>query len=353
MSAQRTTKVWDIFPFLCGLPSPERLRRLILSLLVFADDSGKNQQPVFVMAGFISRAENWAKFSDEWKEALEAHPSIAYYKSSEAFSLQGQFLHWKEAARDEKVLLLANIIKRHVAAALSSTVSHEDYAATLRGRINKFMDRAYFHLFLGVMFSAYVWEHENGIDEEIEFIFDEQLHDSDEIQAIYSQIRELAPERYEKLVKHRPSHKSDLSALPLQAADMLAWHIRKFHHEQSQGKSYESPVLKIFYSLPHHSINYPREWLENQWVSLFKKLIENKRLTAHQLSAMMENKEQLTTMQNQYLIKNSKPGDTILLSSIPAKEAKRFLLVHSCLRCDSPHLHRRSGDVCMAENQCL
>jgi hypothetical protein len=51
---------------------------------------------------------------------------------------------------------------------------------------------------------------------------------------------------------------------------------------------------------------------------------------------------------NQASLADAARGQTIPLLSIPAKGMGRFLLVHTCPLSDTPHLHRRSGDRCLA-----
>ena len=60
---------------------------------------------VFVMAGFVAPAEEWAKFSDSWDAALRMAPRIRILKTNHAMRLNGEFRGWTEQARDEKLRL--------------------------------------------------------------------------------------------------------------------------------------------------------------------------------------------------------------------------------------------------------
>jgi hypothetical protein len=72
-------------------------------------------------------------------------------------------------------------------------------------------------------------------------------------------------------------------------------------------------------------------------------------LTDYQFALARENLPALIMGFNAKKLKDAKEGDTISLLSIQAKQMKRFRLVHSCARCDNPHLHRRAEDECLGE----
>src|SRR5665213_561253 len=80
----RRTEIWEVAPHLCGLPSEVARRRLLLGLTAFIDESGKSEEPVFVMAGYIGRAEEWAAFNDEWRTVLDKPPRLDSFHMTEA-----------------------------------------------------------------------------------------------------------------------------------------------------------------------------------------------------------------------------------------------------------------------------
>ncbi len=77
----------------------------------YADDSGTGDPPVFLLAGFVGRAERWAEFSERWIEALRGRPRLKYFKMKEAAALEGQFKGWSESDRDKRLATLVDIIK--------------------------------------------------------------------------------------------------------------------------------------------------------------------------------------------------------------------------------------------------
>src|SRR5262245_66278423 len=72
-----------------------------MMLQAYVDDSCLGEGPVGLLAGWIAPAADWARFSDDWDQALSMSPRLCYFKSSEASSLIGE-VRWVEH-RDDKV----------------------------------------------------------------------------------------------------------------------------------------------------------------------------------------------------------------------------------------------------------
>jgi hypothetical protein len=89
-----------------------------------------------------------------------------------------------------------------------------------------------------------------GMREKVHFIFDEQLHASDRVQAVWSKIIEIIHDDLRPLIGGRPSHRNDKEVLPLQAADLLAWHVRRWYDEKQSGGNFQSPVLDVMKTMP-------------------------------------------------------------------------------------------------------
>jgi hypothetical protein len=63
--------IWALVPGMSALPDAVARRRLLVALEVYVDDSGTGNPPVFLLGGFIGRAESWAVFKEEWRDALD------------------------------------------------------------------------------------------------------------------------------------------------------------------------------------------------------------------------------------------------------------------------------------------
>jgi hypothetical protein len=117
---------------------------MISEYQAYIDDSGKGQEPVFVLAGFVAPTAAWASFSDEWAGALRGPPSLAYFKMKEAAACRGQFVDWRDAARDNFLRRLIGIIDRHVTVGIGSVIPQKAYKEVFQGRIAPGADTPYF-----------------------------------------------------------------------------------------------------------------------------------------------------------------------------------------------------------------
>ncbi|KZD21906.1 DUF3800 domain-containing protein [Tardiphaga robiniae] len=208
-------------------------------MLAFIDGSGTiNDSPVYVMAGYLARADAWEAFTIEWKAALDHPKAIKYFKMSEAFSRRGQFAGWDEALRDARLRMLPSIVNRHAISAIIFAVSSDGWKNYAVGRLNeKYHDRPYFFAFHTIMASAVKYLAEKGIREKIDFVFDEEGGESSRLMLeSFDGWAEVAPSHLKEYIGQRPIYRDEKNTLPLQAADLLAWHVRRSFAEGIQGK---------------------------------------------------------------------------------------------------------------------
>lgn len=228
---------------LSGLP-PGKRRRATMVLQVFVDDSGTGARPVFVLAGWLADSLVWEQFSAQWGAALAEHPPIAYFKMEEAWSgLKGEFKGWSAGERRKKTAQLARIIKSHARLGVHLVIPYDQYRnliSTNYGRRWKdpYVIGSYLFIIAALRFFA-----RNQIQEPIDFIFDERNHESDKFQSFYSEFLVGVPDEYRGMIGARPRHEDDKCFVPLQGADMLAWHIRRGRAETGQIKT---PAIEIF-----------------------------------------------------------------------------------------------------------
>jgi hypothetical protein len=349
----RKYQVWDIIPWLSGLPAPDRYERLIMALQAYFDDSGRDDPPVFVLAGYVARAEQWAAFSDEWSAALAADPAIDYFKMQEAFSASGQFEGWSRHAIDGKLLLLANIIPRYVLQGLGVTVLHNEYNEVMRGQFAPQLDRPYLFLYNSAVTSTLSWVRQKYPNEKVDFIFDEQQAEGDFASGLIRQVIAAVPDEAKKNIGRSPVPGNDRDDLPLQAADMLAWHLRRSFYLTAVGRILESAAVDVIRTVNVRLTHLDRGAIvayHRQFAEHMASLNDGRGplLMPHQMDRFVENLDYFVTGQNNRLLSEAKAGEVINLLSIRATEVRRYLLVHRCPNEGSPHLHRRSGGECLA-----
>lgn len=196
----------------------------------FVDESGgKGQSRHMVLAGVVASAYSWAEFSKEWKACLNAHPTIPKLKMSEAAALSGAFGRFSESARDEKLRNLAQVINRHVSFMASSVIRMEAAELHITGGVKPFRDPYFlpFHtLIMGICLD--LWDH--GIRERFEIVFDEHVIFGPRAHRWYPLMKEIIkykePEAAQ-ILPGDPMFRTDDEFMPLQAADLFAWCIRR------------------------------------------------------------------------------------------------------------------------------
>lgn len=218
-------------------------------LQLFSDDSGKlNDGPVCALAGYLSTAERWGAFSNDWQAAIDEEPSIAYLKASEAFALRDEFKKFDSDRRDTKLKRLIPIITRHAMAGFCVAVPSEPFRRIMQGWMNpEYLDRPYFMLFHEIIVRCTAYADQNNLDDKIDFIFDIQGDEPKamgDFMAQFHEFAETAPESAKRFLGGPPSFKSEQDARPIQAADLLAWWSRR-GVDQSPSSSYLEQLLEV------------------------------------------------------------------------------------------------------------
>jgi Protein of unknown function (DUF3800) len=209
-------------------------------MLAFVDGSGTiNDSPVYVMAGYLGPVSAWEAFTSEWQAALDHPKAIEYFKMSEAWMRRGQFDGWDPSIRDARLKMLPPIINRHAAAAFMFVVTTEAWKRHFVGRLTeRYHDRPYFFAFHGVMSGVVKYLNEKGIKEKIDFVFDEEGGESSRLMLEgFDEFVSCAPDHLKEYIGSKPVYRNEKEVLPLQAADILAWHVRRSYADGIQGKN--------------------------------------------------------------------------------------------------------------------
>jgi hypothetical protein len=262
-----------------------------LTVQAYLDDSGvKGTHPVFVLAGFMSKAEKWAEFSDAWSDYLKLSPSIRYLKMNEAVKLKGEFRSWEPAERDKKLAGCAQIINRFRPDTgiyfINDLVAWEQH---MPERMIRTLADPHFHGF-NAMISAVCNEAlDMGIHEQIEIIFDQHVIFGPRVSLWYPALKEMIeltnPERVEQVKSVLPSaplFRDDKKFPPLQAADILAWLLRHAFSDRIPGSEtvwrYPKPSgfewfsAEILPALPHSK--YSTIWGHERIANMHKLSLE-------------------------------------------------------------------------------
>ena len=207
-----------------------------MPIQAFVDDSGgKGATRHFVLAALAGNSENWMQFSDEWRACLTSYPTIKSFKMREAASCSGQFRGMTTKQRDDKLRSLAKIVNRH-ARLVTCTVIDLDAHAETWALASKPQRDPYFFAFhnsiAAICFS--LWD--KGWRERFEIVFDEDMIFGPRARLWYPVIKAIIKHREpdaSAILPVDPLFRSDDEFLPIQAADLFAWVIRKKHDDPS------------------------------------------------------------------------------------------------------------------------
>jgi hypothetical protein len=266
---------WTLLDSLvCGLPKTQRERRRIVILTAFSDDSGSDgTTPFFVLAGYVAEVERWNAFSEDWGMMLERQPRIEYFKMREAESRRGQFGGWSIEQAVAKQIQLAECIKRHARFGIGSFVSHRAYNAIMRDRLPPTCDSPYWLCFMEIVQGLINVSVDSEV-QKVNFVFDTQGEGYERRGKMsFGGLREIFQEMG---IPHKDiigsiSYDDDRNVLPLQAADMLAWHMRRHTDKALSGINEERPVADILWSIPTVAKAWHPSEME-QFVDLYQKL---------------------------------------------------------------------------------
>lgn|SRR5215213_279019 len=219
------------------LPTEAASGGLLLPIQAWIDDSGgKGQSPVFVFAGWIGKAEDWANFSDDWVQCLSSRPKIKYLKMREAASRTGQFEGMLSEFRNKKLRDLAKVITKYEFSAYWYISDMEAFSDILAKFYRPPHSNYYFWAYMQTMMGIAYGVSSEGHDEKIEIIFDEQEVFSPEAKSWYPKIRRSLRQGAEQnaiarrifqVMPTKPLFRDDIEFVPLQAADMLAWSVNR------------------------------------------------------------------------------------------------------------------------------
>ena len=197
-------------------------------LQFFADDSRQDNPPLFVMAGYLAGQTNWDQFAIDWNQVLEAPPRLPRLKTKKIGRELG-------AAANQKLSNLYAVIERHVRYGVATIVRP--------GLIKEVFpkDRISSHPFycsamiLMSEVAGLIQEQQLEIDD-IEFVFDEQLKEKRRLLDAWMLSVQHFKDTDNRLIRamllRTPRFETDDDCIQVQAADLLAWWVRRHVHQQ-------------------------------------------------------------------------------------------------------------------------
>lgn len=234
--------VWGVSPFqdrvwaqVSGLAPDKAGKRFFMVLQAFMDESWNDAEGTFVIAGHIASAENWAKFSADWESILpfgvRDKDGSWHFKAKEMNSPAGL----------ERTQAFWRVIEKHVLMSLSCRINRRELTRA-RDRIHVpnleinwgYVLNPYLVAFRVLMDGFHGWrtkiEEFVPLSETVDFYFDERA-EKKQIREAWDEYMSSRPEEIRAFYGNEPRFEDDKKFLPLQAADLWAWWVRRWHAE--------------------------------------------------------------------------------------------------------------------------
>ena len=200
-----------------GHSSDLRKRRWLFMFQAYADES-ITDGAVMVLGAVVATPARWEAFSEAWQERLDHAPWNAF-KMSEVWDRGGE-----ESLEHAKWHYFT--MRVHVQGAVAVVVPLDALQRAVDYYELPELGNAYNWAFKLILDNTAAMQRRWGINEPIDFIFDDRAEKTFIRQAWQYHMTFMPPEQRE-LSGREPIFEDDTRVLPLQAADMWAWWCRK------------------------------------------------------------------------------------------------------------------------------
>jgi len=263
-----------------GLPKALRDEGLLMVLQAWFDESGKGQEPVYLLAGYVGKKTMWEDFAEDWQAELDARPSLPYLHANESQLFRG----YTPAERIERLLRFVAIIRKHQPIGITYILKHEEYREffsiisehpTITPAERRMLTNPYYHSFtvaLNLMLKAQAQARDkSGTHELIEVLFDENIDKPKRLKLGFASfvdtVRKQNPDYLDLLINKDAEFRDDKVFLPLQASDLLAWYLRRLCYEIKLGNTdyqYDPVWVSLRDGIEYRDYRHTEE----QWVQL-------------------------------------------------------------------------------------
>jgi hypothetical protein len=266
----------------------------VAMLKVYGDDSfGRNEpgaQGCCVIAGYLTESETWKEITKEWRAVLNEPPKINYFRMREYVDRdlgreeRGQFQGLSKIDAAKKLDSLVSVLEKYGKhlAWMDSIITWDAFNYSLGPIWSDFFKDPHYFGVMGIMEGCRNTLHKLGGEQPVDFVFDMQVGLDVAILQGWKSIKNSLPEDQTTFM-HQISFADDKNLLPLQCADLLAWHVRRNYINLPEDHRRPRPEYKRLRKSVgiYSSITWKEEGLKEEVHVFAERLAEQARQRKH------------------------------------------------------------------------
>ncbi|WP_375782995.1 DUF3800 domain-containing protein [Bradyrhizobium sp. Pha-3] len=197
-------------------------------LQAFVDASGKGDPNVLVVAGYVARAGEWAKFSEAWKEKL-GQRRLRRFKMNE-MAQQLEFVAYFYRTIEEHDILAAISCVFDTAALVRFV---DEFVPPSPGLDIRALKNPYLYAARQIVENLALTQEKMGLKGPVDFVFDNEAEEK-KLSPHWDRFRASLRSEVGRLMGRNPTYRDDEKCMPLQAADLWAWWVRKWYEDGNE-----------------------------------------------------------------------------------------------------------------------
>ena len=252
----------------------EDWRGTVLVLKFYGDKSfGRKEsgfQGCYAVAGYITGAEVWQRdIAEDWQRALDAHPKISYFRMRECFAgIEGKpqedegspFFGMSTNDAKQKLETVVSVLEKHARKIISveSIITWDCFTHALSEADKDLLQSPYYFCVNGMVDGCRQALRDMKREAPVAFVLDERPDVSESILRAWFMTKDSSPE--DAAIMGAISFADDKKCLPLQCADLLAWHARRQFIQPAEDHGRSRPE----YSRLRGGTSYSHIWNEEK-----------------------------------------------------------------------------------------
>ena len=200
---------------------------LFSMLTAYHDEGGGEDHGFIIVSCLVSSVNQWDQFENDWRLLLASH-DVPYFHMKQIAHCLGPFAKFKgqEGTRKRFLAQAAAILCDRVQRAFSCYVNYDAFERlNLEYELDKLLNSPYALAGRGCIAQTNDWRLKESADLDIEYVFD---RDGPDVGGLINAVTKLQPYLPAPIFKPNRDTQIERGVIQLQAADYLAYEMRKW-----------------------------------------------------------------------------------------------------------------------------